>query len=347
MSDLNAGRRKGQTGQVLAGAVAIVGLLTLIEYLFSLDLGIDQLLFQDDGPIIGATRAGRMALNTALNFVLIGSALLLLDKETRRGLRPAQFLTLAVASMAGLILFEYVYGWELNPAFGPHWRMPVLSAFAFILLSAGLLYSRPDRGLMADLTSAGPGGVLARRVLPVAQTVWIVLGLIRVETQRVGWLSTEFAVALFTVINMLLLAAVVWVTARFVNRTDAHRQQAEEDLRQRSAQLEAANKELEAFCYSVAHDLRAPLRSIDGFSQIVLEDCLDKLEPQARDSLQRVRAATQRMGTLIDDLLELSRVTRSEMHRESVDLSALTREGAQELDRNGPGRRVELVIAPG
>jgi len=118
-------------------------------------------------------------------------------------------------------------------------------------------------------------------------------------------------------------------------------------LQQHAGQLEAANKELEAFCYSVSHDLRAPLRSIDGFSQALLEDYGKALEPEARDFLQRVRAATQRMAQLIDDLLNLSRVTRGELSRSRVDLSGMARAVAAELQKTQPGRAVEFVIADG
>lgn len=127
-------------------------------------------------------------------------------------------------------------------------------------------------------------------------------------------------------------------------------QQARDELEQRvldrTAQLEVANKELEAFSYSVSHDLRAPLRSIDGFSQALLEDCGDRLDDQGRSDLQRVRAATRRMAQLIDDMLDLSRVTRDEMHREPVNLSALATSVAEELVRTEPGRQVRFAISP-
>ena len=139
-----------------------------------------------------------------------------------------------------------------------------------------------------------------------------------------------------------------------VTRDITERKQIEEQLeRQRSelarsnTELIAANKELEAFSYSVSHDLRAPLRSIDGFSLALLEDYEEKLDAEGKDNLHRVRAATQRMGVLIDDLLDLSRVTRAGMKVQKVDLSAMGRAVAAELENSQPGRRTEFHIQEG
>jgi PAS domain S-box-containing protein len=115
----------------------------------------------------------------------------------------------------------------------------------------------------------------------------------------------------------------------------------------RTAELQAANRELEAFSYSVSHDLRQPLRSIDGFGQILEEDYKDKLDAEGRDYLGRIRRATQRMGALIDDILRLGQVTRIEMHREPVDLSAMAREILDGLAEQEPGREVRAVVAEG
>jgi PAS domain S-box-containing protein len=121
--------------------------------------------------------------------------------------------------------------------------------------------------------------------------------------------------------------------------------QSSQQVKAANEQLYAANKELEAFCYSVSHDLRAPLRSIDGFSQTLLEDYADKLDDSGRNHLQRVRAATQRMGQLIDDLLNLSRLSRREVRRQPVNLSELACDVADELRERDPQRHVELRIA--
>jgi len=131
-----------------------------------------------------------------------------------------------------------------------------------------------------------------------------------------------------------------------LDREVTERKRAEEETLKANTELTAVNKELEAFAYSVSHDLRAPLRSIDGFSQALMEDYPDKLDEQGKNYLQRVRSATQRMGILIDDLLNLSRVTRSEMRQETVDLSTLAQSIAKELQETQPERQVAFVIAP-
>jgi light-regulated signal transduction histidine kinase (bacteriophytochrome) len=118
-------------------------------------------------------------------------------------------------------------------------------------------------------------------------------------------------------------------------------------LRLARAATEAANRELEAFSYSVAHDLRAPLRGVDGFSLALLQDYADKLDEVGRSYLRHVRESAQQMGRLIDDLLALSRVTRAELDREPVDLSVLAEHVAAQLQSAEPGRRVEIVIAAG
>jgi len=121
----------------------------------------------------------------------------------------------------------------------------------------------------------------------------------------------------------------------------------ERRVEERTAQLEASNKELEAFAYSVSHDLRAPLRGIDGWSLALLEDYGVSLDSTAQQYLQRVRSETQRMGRLIDDLLNLSRLTRVAMQRESVDLSSLARIIASRLQEAEPGRRMEFLVQDG
>lgn len=124
-------------------------------------------------------------------------------------------------------------------------------------------------------------------------------------------------------------------------------EQANRELKESNQKLASTNRELEAFCYSVSHDLRAPLRAVDGFSQELLHGYADKLDEKGQHYLKRVRAATQRMGQLIDDLLKLSRVTRVEMQREQVDLTTLADTVFAALRESEPGRQVSWFARPG
>jgi light-regulated signal transduction histidine kinase (bacteriophytochrome) len=169
-------------------------------------------------------------------------------------------------------------------------------------------------------------------------------------------------------VGLLVLAGLLFLNTRLREmvraRTQAleqevgERRRAEAEVRQanealegrvekRTVQIAAANKELDAFAYSVSHDLRAPLRGIDGFSQALLEDYGPRLDDTAKDYISRVRAGCLRMGDLIDDMLQLSRLSRGEMHFQEVDLSVMAGEIAGELKKSAPERAVAFEIAPG
>ncbi len=126
-----------------------------------------------------------------------------------------------------------------------------------------------------------------------------------------------------------------------------HREHLEVLVRQRTAHLDAINRELEAFTYAVSHDLRAPLRAVYGFCRALAEDYGEELDQRANDYLDRVCHAAERMGQLIEDLLNLSRISRGELRREDVDLTTLAREVAAELQEREPKRSVQFVIAEG
>jgi light-regulated signal transduction histidine kinase (bacteriophytochrome) len=125
-----------------------------------------------------------------------------------------------------------------------------------------------------------------------------------------------------------------------------YRNQLEQLVEERTTALTAINRELEAFSYSVSHDLRAPLLAFDGLSQALLDDYGGSLDNRARDYLQRMRRASQRMGSVFDGLQSLFRVTSGEIHREPVDVSAMAAEAVEEMQGSNPDRQVTVVIAP-
>lgn len=186
----------------------------------------------------------------------------------------------------------------------------------------------------------------------IGETLWGLLAVYQNTSPR-AWDATEINLLtqMGTLVGIALQQAALFSELHYEIE---ERRQMEQSLRQREAELhqlnrklEATNRELESFSYSVSHDLRAPLRGIDGFSQALLEDYYDQLDTTAKDFLTRIRSATQRMGQLIDDLLALSRLTRQDMKREPVDLSAIARAIATDLQQEYPERRVTVSIQAG
>ncbi len=145
---------------------------------------------------------------------------------------------------------------------------------------------------------------------------------------------------------LIAQAAIALDNARLIEQIRKMNEELELRVSERTSELKTSNKELEAFSYSVAHDLRTPLRSIDGFSTILLESMGDSLSDENRSYLNRMRSSVVRMGKLIDDLLTLSRTVRSEMHRQKVNLSQVVSGIVDDIKTRDPNRHVEINIVP-
>jgi signal transduction histidine kinase len=477
-------QRSRTTTNLLARVCALIifaiGFISLCEYLFTWNAGIDEILFRESKDAVATIHPGRLAPNTALNFLLLGFAFFLLTYQKIRNSFLVEFPLVFAISISVIGFVGYATG--LVELAGPaaYTRMAIHTAAAFIVLCIGMfstVYERQrapisiEQKLFAGLT-ASAAIIIFISILSVSgiqsllqASEWIehtqfvkqqinavLSDVLDVETGARGYLvasdekyiepmikakgnlpnlinnlrlqtsdnphqqealvlldqhikerieiaeqlystqkskGLEEAISIFAtgrgkamtdsirvlVAQMLaeedrllqirdvdennqvnrnqlvvyvslgaqvLLLAFIFV---FMKRDVIGRRNAEEAVQHSNTQLEAANKELEAFSYSVSHDLRAPLRSIDGFSKALLKDYNEKLDDEGKDFLRRVRAASQRMAVLIDDILKLSHIARAEMRRERVDLSTIAREIAAELQKTQPTRRVEFIIA--
>lgn len=333
-------------GRLAPAGVLAIGVLSFLEHAAGLDLRIDQALFREAPGAVGTSAPGRMAPATALCFSMAGAALLLGGTRGPAAAVALPALGGAVLLLGGITVVGYLYG--VDALLGPA-RFTVMAlhtGIAFVVLGLGVLCAHPDLAPVRLLLSDSLGGLQARRLLVPLVGVPMLLGWLRLEGQRAGYYDTEFGVALFLVSSVILLVAFLLWTGAGLARVDEERRRANEARLRGLEALEVANKELEAFSYSVSHDLRAPLRTISGFSQAIEEDCGAALGEVGRDHLRRVRTEAGRMGLLIDDLLRLSRLMRAEMRREEVDLAVLAREVVEDLRRGSPGRDVEVLIPP-
>jgi PAS domain S-box-containing protein len=213
-------------GLACGTAVILISGLTLGEYLGGWDFGIDQLLFIDRSGTTEPSLPGRMAPSTASNFLFLGVALVLL--ETRLHFWLTQSLTLIALGISYLALAGYLYGVPTAYRIG----ISLHAAITFLLLGVGILAVRPDQGVLAIVTSESAGGLIARRLLPMAMVVPMLIGWLRLKGEQAGLYGTEFGLALFAVSNVLCFSTLILWTAASLNRTDSGRQRAEERFRQ-------------------------------------------------------------------------------------------------------------------
>ncbi|HMF84925.1 MAG TPA: hypothetical protein VK598_01085, partial [Nitrospiraceae bacterium] len=222
-------QRTRRIGQACAAFVALAGILTLSEYVLDLDLGLDQLLFKESSGAVRTSHLGRMSPVTALNFGLVGCALLLL--KTNRGILPGQYLAIGAAISSLIALVGYAYGEESLYSLSVYTSMALHTSVTFLVLCFGILYAHPTSGLMSVVNGENTGSAVTRRLLPFVILAPLVGGWLRIKGQDAGLYGTGFGTALFAVTLMLMFVAVIGWTARSLSRSDEKRMWAEEALR--------------------------------------------------------------------------------------------------------------------
>jgi PAS domain S-box-containing protein len=232
-------RWRSLAGHAAAALVAALGLLTLSQYLFGWDLGIDQLLVAERLGAVATSAPGRMAPNTALNFLLVGTSLLLLDLRSRRGAAPAQTLALLPLAIGFTAFTGFLYGVIAVTGFtGRFTLMAVHTAFSFVVASAGIVAARPTHGWMRLATSDATGGFLMRTLIPGIALLLSLLAWLRIFGERQGWYPSDLGATLFNMLRIALIAGVVYAMARLMAHLERARDAAQEALRRLNAELE-------------------------------------------------------------------------------------------------------------
>jgi PAS domain S-box-containing protein len=250
--------RQRWLARVFAGVVMLIGLLTLAEYLFKLDIGIDHLIIQERPQDTKSGYPGRMALLTALNFVLIGVALLSFERRTHSGYRPAQGFA-AISGLISLFAFTGYYFYNLESFYKQVSYTPMgpYAAALFGLLCFGIVFGAKGGGFAAILSGDSSGGLMARRLFPTMLALLGFLGWSVLEGTRLRIYDDRAAVMVFATLTAVMQSILIWWNALSLNRIDRERQQANEALRkahdeleirvlERTAALEQTNRKLQA-----------------------------------------------------------------------------------------------------
>ncbi|GAA6622937.1 putative bifunctional diguanylate cyclase/phosphodiesterase [Scytonema sp. NUACC26] len=226
-----------RTAQACALIVLAIGFLTVIEYGFNQDFHIDQLLFKTPIDPLNDAAPGRMAVHTAMTFVLLGCALLLLFIR-HPNWQASQVLALVVFLIAFLGLLGYFYGNAYFYRFGSITSMALHTAVAFILLSLSILFASPNQGIVAVVVSHHVGGAIAQRILPAAILVPPVACGLALSGYRAQIYTAELGISLLSILNVIFFAVLIWWNAHFLNQVDHQRRQAETALRRAKEELE-------------------------------------------------------------------------------------------------------------
>lgn len=240
LSSEQAGISRRWSGQAAALLVALLGGLTVGETFLGWQPGIDHLLFRESTLALPGPVPGRPSILSAINFLLAGLYLLLLDVKPRMGRWPVDLLAVILIQIALLALIGYAcrmpafYGWT---SILPNKPMALPAAVAFVLLGTGLLCARPDRGLIRIISSSGPGGVVARRLLLAPTIIPLVNGLFTIACRQLGFYNTEFARWVFFFLNSFLFTLMIWWISLQLHRSDAIRREAEMALRRSEESL--------------------------------------------------------------------------------------------------------------
>jgi signal transduction histidine kinase len=330
----------------MAIAILVVGAVRIAGYYSPLDIPLDRLLFKDSlrdvpfGP-------NHMAPNTAFAFLLMGGAILAVARRDARGRGISQGLGIVLAAFAFFSLLGYLFNFVSLYRVPAHIPMAVPTILGFLAASVGILCMDPRSGPMSLLFSASTGGFMARRLMPVVIFVPTVAAWLRLQSREGGYLDLIACTTQLTLANVIIASCAVYFASKRLDGEDLKRRAAEEEIRRlnrslqsQTEQLEAANHGLEAFSYSVSHDLRAPLRHVNGYVEMLSRALEGKMEGKTSRYLEVIVDSVKRMGALIDDLLNFAKVERAQLRMQPLDMDELVRESIRRVQPDAEGRQV-------
>jgi two-component system, sensor histidine kinase and response regulator len=263
---------------------------------------VDRILFA------GRLGENRMAPNTAINFVLCGIALALLDRRVRGSFRVSQGAVLVASAITFASLAGYLYGIDTFYGVVGFIPMALNTALGFVVLCGGILAARPQRDPMRTISSDTTGGIMQRRLLPAAIIIPLLLGWLRLRGEQAGLYDTETGIALFAAAIVYIFVLLVWWTGRRTARI-AHELRVARDAAERAARTQSE------FLANMSHEIRTPMNGIIGMTELVLQH---RPQPRQRERLITVQQSADALLHLLNDILDFSKIEAGRLDLEAI-----------------------------
>ena len=325
--------------KILSAAVALIAFIKLMDIAVGWLPNVDEVLFASKLSDVHDKLPNRIAPNAALNFILVGLAILTLDRRTERFSISQAFAILAGFG-ALLPVTGYAYGVHSFNGMASFIPMALHSAVTFLVLSGGIFFARPETGFAQVFTTNDPRGVLARRLFPSAVLLTLFLGWIHLYGERQGFYESEFGTTLFAIALSILFVVLVRWTVWTVSKLEEERALA-------TARLYEATRRKDEMIAVVSHDLCSPLT---GF-RMVIDLLRDKPEQASEDLLDLMDHSARRMVSMVRGLLDVAKLQSDQMELECEDVfvSEVLRHSMEPLQINADAKQIalQLDVAPG
>jgi signal transduction histidine kinase len=289
-------------GKMVGAFIALLGFITIIEYLLSWNLHIDRILFPQSIELNNMHFHGRMAPLTALNLILVGIALVFLDAKKSMHHPLSHLIAFVVTCLSLLPLIGYFYGTPFHFGLGLYSDMAMHTAVALLLISFALFFCGIDHDLATVILSDGPGGFMARRLVLPSILILIFLGWIRVLAEKHDLLSSSFGTAAFTTVAITLIVSLIWKQSATLQKIELTRQ----GLNNERNRLQLESELRDQFISMLSHDLRTPLTAASARAQMILKKA--KTIEECKTSSQSLISSLNRLDRMILDLLDASRI---------------------------------------